>query len=88
LLSAVATVTRAYVDAIAGLSPNPRGCVVLDTRKTLPGLRQAQKYAVRMGGGQQPAHGAVGRHPDQGKPHRRRRWHRAGAQAARRSTPA
>jgi nicotinate-nucleotide pyrophosphorylase (carboxylating) len=51
LLSAVATTTRAYVDAIAGLSPNPRGCVVLDTRKTLPGLRQAQKYAVRVGGG-------------------------------------
>lgn len=52
MLSAVATVTRQYVDAIAGLSPNPRGCAVLDTRKTLPGLRQAQKYAVRMGGGQ------------------------------------
>ena len=51
MLSAVATVTRQYVDAIAGLSPNPRGCVVLDTRKTLPGLRQAQKYAVRVGGG-------------------------------------
>ena len=50
-LSAVATVTRQYVDAIAGLSPNPNGCAVLDTRKTLPGLRQAQKYAVRMGGG-------------------------------------
>jgi len=50
-LSAVATVTRQYVDAIAGLSPNPRGCDVLDTRKTLPGLRQAQKYAVRTGGG-------------------------------------
>ncbi len=52
MLSAVATLTRQYVDAIAGLSPNPRGCVVLDTRKTLPGLRQAQKYAVRTGGGQ------------------------------------
>ena len=51
MLSAVATVTRQYVEAIAGLSPNPRGCVVLDTRKTLPGLRQAQKYAVRVGGG-------------------------------------
>lgn len=51
LLSAVATTTRDYADAIAGLSPNPRGCVVLDTRKTLPGLRQAQKYAVRVGGG-------------------------------------
>lgn len=50
-LSAVATNTRRYVEAIAGLSPNPRGCQVLDTRKTLPGLRQAQKYAVRTGGG-------------------------------------
>jgi nicotinate-nucleotide pyrophosphorylase (carboxylating) len=50
-LSAVATLTRQYVDAIAGLSPNPQGCAVLDTRKTLPGLRQAQKYAVRTGGG-------------------------------------
>ena len=50
-LSAVATLTRQYVDAIAGLSPNPGGCAVLDTRKTLPGLRQAQKYAVRTGGG-------------------------------------
>jgi nicotinate-nucleotide pyrophosphorylase (carboxylating) len=51
LLSATATATRAHVRAIAGASPNPRGCVVLDTRKTLPGLRQAQKYAVRVGGG-------------------------------------
>ena len=50
-LSSVATTTRQYVDAIAGLSPNPKGCAVLDTRKTLPGLRQAQKYAVRVGGG-------------------------------------
>ena len=50
-LCAVATQTRRYVDAIAGASPNPRGCAVLDTRKTLPGLRQAQKYAVRVGGG-------------------------------------
>ena len=52
LLSAVATLTRRHVDAIAGASPNPRGCAILDTRKTLPGLRQAQKYAVRIGGGQ------------------------------------
>jgi nicotinate-nucleotide pyrophosphorylase (carboxylating) len=51
LLSANATLTRRHVDAIAGASPNPRGCVILDTRKTLPGLRQAQKYAVRIGGG-------------------------------------
>jgi nicotinate-nucleotide pyrophosphorylase (carboxylating) len=51
LLSGTATVARAHVRAIAGASPNPRGCVVLDTRKTMPGLRQAQKYAVRVGGG-------------------------------------
>lgn len=51
LLSGTATLTRRHVEAIAGASPNPRGCVILDTRKTLPGLRQAQKYAVRTGGG-------------------------------------
>ena len=51
MLSGVAGVTRQYVDALAGASPNPRGCVILDTRKTVPGLRQAQKYAVRVGGG-------------------------------------
>ena len=51
MLSGVATATRHYVELIAGVSPNPRGCVVLETRKTLPGLRQAQKYAVRVGGG-------------------------------------
>ena len=52
LLSGTATLTREHADAIAGVSPNPRGCVVLDTRKTVPGLRQAQKYAVRVGGGE------------------------------------
>ena len=52
LLSGTATITRAHVDAVAGASPNPRGCAILDTRKTLPGLRLAQKYAVRVGGGQ------------------------------------
>lgn len=45
-LSGTATRTRAYVRAIEGT-----GCKVLDTRKTIPGLRQAQKYAVRCGGG-------------------------------------
>lgn len=50
MLSSVATATRRFVDAVAGASPNPRGCTLLDTRKTLPGLRQAQKYAVRVGG--------------------------------------
>lgn len=51
LLSGTATITRRHVRAIEGASPNPRGCAVLDTRKTVPGLRQAQKYAVRVGGG-------------------------------------
>jgi nicotinate-nucleotide pyrophosphorylase (carboxylating) len=52
LLSATATVTRQHVDAVAGASPLPGGCAILDTRKTIPGLRLAQKYAVRVGGGQ------------------------------------
>jgi len=51
-LSWTASITRQHVDAIAGVSPNPKGCAVLDTRKTIPGLRQAQKYAVRVGCGQ------------------------------------
>ena len=51
-LSATATTTRRYVEAIADASPNPKGCAILDTRKTIPGLRQAQKYAVRVGHGQ------------------------------------
>ena len=46
LLSAVATATRVYVDAVAGTRAK-----IVDTRKTLPGLRLAQKYAVRAGGG-------------------------------------
>jgi len=46
LLSGTATATRRLVDAVAGTS-----CRILDTRKTLPGLRTAQKYAVRCGGG-------------------------------------
>ncbi|CAN4278415.1 carboxylating nicotinate-nucleotide diphosphorylase [Pseudoxanthomonas sp. LjRoot125] len=45
-LSGTATTTSAYVDAVRGT-----GCTILDTRKTLPGLRLAQKYAVRCGGG-------------------------------------
>ncbi len=51
LLSATATVTRRWARLIEGVSPNPRGCLVLDTRKTIPGLRLAQKHAVRVGGG-------------------------------------
>lgn len=46
LLSGVATATREYVELIAGTK-----AAILDTRKTLPGLRLAQKYAVRVGGG-------------------------------------
>lgn len=45
-LSATATATRHYSDLVAGT-----GCRILDTRKTLPGLRTAQKYAVVVGGG-------------------------------------
>lgn len=45
-LSAVATITRRYVEAVAGTR-----AVIVDTRKTLPGLRLAEKYAVRVGGG-------------------------------------
>lgn len=45
-LSGTATRTRLYVDAVAGIAVK-----IMDTRKTLPGLRQAQKYAVRVGGG-------------------------------------
>ena len=45
-LSAVATQTRSYVDEVLGT-----GALIVDTRKTLPGLRLAQKYAVRCGGG-------------------------------------
>src|SRR5262249_36136805 len=45
-LSGVATATRAWVDAVAGT-----GAVIRDTRKTTPGLRLLEKYAVRCGGG-------------------------------------
>ena len=44
-LSGIATLTHAFVDAIAGT-----GCTLLDTRKTIPGLRVLEKYATRMGG--------------------------------------
>ncbi|QSX78313.1 carboxylating nicotinate-nucleotide diphosphorylase [Agrilutibacter solisilvae] len=51
-LSATATTTAAYVDAVRGT-----GARILDTRKTIPGLRAAQKYAVRVGGGVNHRHG-------------------------------
>lgn len=47
MMSGVATATRRFVDVIAGTN-----AAILDTRKTMPGLRVAQKYAVRVGGGQ------------------------------------
>ncbi|GAA3892304.1 carboxylating nicotinate-nucleotide diphosphorylase [Sphingomonas limnosediminicola] len=46
-LSGIATLTRQYVDAISGT-----GAILLDTRKTIPGLRPLEKYAARMGGAQ------------------------------------
>ena len=46
-LSGIATLTRSYADAIAGT-----GAILLDTRKTIPGLRSLEKYATRMGGAQ------------------------------------
>jgi nicotinate-nucleotide pyrophosphorylase (carboxylating) len=50
-LSGVATLARAFVDAVAGT-----GAVILDTRKTTPGLRDLEKYAVRAGGGSNHRH--------------------------------
>lgn len=46
-LTGIATMTRHYVEAIEGT-----GCILLDTRKTIPGLRALEKYATRMGGAQ------------------------------------
>src|SRR3954470_10778648 len=51
-LSGIATLTRRYVDAIQGTN-----AVILDTRKTIPGWRFLEKYAVRCGGGQNHRHG-------------------------------
>jgi len=45
-LSGIATLTRTWVDSISGTT-----CLIRDTRKTTPGMRQLEKYAVRMGGG-------------------------------------
>lgn len=51
-MSGIATLTRRYVEAIEGT-----GCRVLDTRKTTPGLRAIEKWAVRIGGGHNHRHG-------------------------------
>jgi nicotinate-nucleotide pyrophosphorylase (carboxylating) len=53
-LSAIATKTQQFVKALEGLSPAPR---VVDTRKTTPGLRLMEKYAVRVGGGHSHRYG-------------------------------
>ena len=59
-LSGIATMTRRYVEAIVGT-----GATLLDTRKTIPGLRVLEKYAARMGGGE-PPHAARRRAANQG----------------------
>ncbi len=51
-MSGIATMTRQFVDALDGT-----GCKVLDTRKTTPGLRAVEKWAVRLGGGTNHRHG-------------------------------
>ena len=53
-LSGIATLTRAYVEALAGTKAQ-----ILDTRKTTPGLRALEKYAVRVGGGRNHRYGLV-----------------------------
>ncbi len=66
-LSGIATATRQWVDAVAGTR-----AIVRDTRKTLPGLRALQKYAVRVGRRPEPPDGTRRRRADQGQPRRRR----------------
>ncbi len=61
-LSGVATQTRRFVDAVGGTK-----CKILDTRKTIPGLRALQKYAVRCGGGGEPSLRALRPVSDQGQ---------------------
>src|SRR5690606_27763656 len=51
-MSGIATLTRRFTDAVEGT-----GCRVLDTRKTTPGLRAIEKWAVRIGGGHNHRHG-------------------------------
>jgi len=82
LLSGTATATRRFADAVAGTP-----CRILDTRKTLPGLRSAQKYAVRCGGGDNHRMGLYEPGAYQGKPHRGGRLAQRRDRAARRSAP-
>ena len=72
-LSGVATLTARFVDAVRG-----QRCRIVDTRKTTPGLRVLEKYAVRVGGGYNHRTRPRRRHPDQGQPHHRRRRRAAG----------
>ena len=73
-LSGIATTTAAWVDAVAGTNAKIR-----DTRKTLPGLRALQKYAVRVGGGVNHRMGLGRRGADQGQPRRCRGFGGGGA---------
>ena len=69
-LCGIATLTARYVDLVDGT-----GATILDTRKTTPGLRALEKYAVRCGGGSEPPRRPLRRDPDQGEPPADRRWH-------------
>jgi nicotinate-nucleotide pyrophosphorylase (carboxylating) len=75
-LSGIATLTRRWVDAVAGTD-----AVIRDTRKTTPGLRPLEKYAVRCGGG------PVGCGTREGQPHHRGRRHRRRVQSCTRALP-
>ena len=71
-LSGVATRTREAAEKVKGTKAQ-----IVDTRKTTPGLRVLEKYAVRCGGGKPPLR-ALRRRAHQGQPHRRRRRHHRG----------
>ncbi len=76
MMSAVATKTALFVAAVAGTKAH-----IVDTRKTLPGLRLAQKVRREGRRGREPPHRPVRRGVDQGKPHRRCGRCACGAQA-------
>ena len=72
-LSGIATATRRFVEALDGTKTR-----ILDTRKTTPGLRVLEKYAVKLGGGVNHRIEPVRHGPDQGQPPRDRRQRRRG----------
>ena len=80
-LSGIATLTRRYVDAVAGT-----GAAILDTRKTTPGLRVLEKHAVRAAAVEPPLRPRR-RRPRQGQPPARRRASRPRGRAPRAATP-